>query len=284
MTLSERPPHPGGRRLELHAHTHFSDGVLSPQELVELAIERGVAVLAVTDHDSVEGIAPAIAAAGHRLEVVPGIEVSSMLEGHDLHILGYFLDTASEALRERLILFREERRERALTILDRLRELGVPVPAEEVFASAGPGVVGRPHVAHALLRAGHVPSIEAAFQQYLGTHGAAFVQRPAFHSAEAIRMIRAAGGVAVLAHPGSLSRLLVEQLAAAGLTGIEVWHPQHGMPAQRRWYQVAQELSLVPSGGSDFHSPHRGAGLGDMAVPERTLEDLRSRTADPSAH
>ncbi len=283
MTLSARPPHPGGRRLELHAHSHFSDGLLAPEALVELAVERGVAALAVTDHDSIEGVAPAIAAASGRLEIVPGIEVSSLLEGHDLHILGYFLDTGSIALRERLSLFRDERRERALAILERLRVLGVPVPAEEVFGSAGPGVVGRPHVAHALLRAGHVPSIEAAFQQYLGTHGAAFVQRPAFHSAEAIRMIRSAGGVAVLAHPGSLARVLVEQLAGAGLAGIEVWHPQHGMAAQRRWYQIAQELNLVPTGGSDFHSPLRGAGLGDMPVPERVLEDLRLRAADRTA-
>lgn len=272
-----RPPHPGGRRLELHAHTHFSDGTLSPEALVEFALERGVSVLAITDHDSVEGVAPAQAAAAGRLEVLAGIEISSLLEDHDLHILGYFLDPTSPALLERLDAFREERRQRAVAILDRLTALGVPVSSDEVFAAAGPGVVGRPHIAHALLRAGHVPSIEVAFQKYLGPRGGAYVPRPAFPSAAAIRTIHDAGGVAVLAHPNTIARRLVETLAGAGLDGVEVWHPQHGVAAQRRWHDVARELDLVPSGGSDFHGPHRGAGLGDMPVPERTLESLRAR-------
>ena len=283
MTPS-RPPHPGGRRLELHAHTHFSDGMLSPGALVELAIDRDVDVLAVTDHDSVEGIAPAFQAAGDRLDVVAGIEISSALEGHDLHILGYFFDPASEALRERLVRFREERRLRALAIIERLAQLGVPVSADEVLASAEPGVVGRPHVAHALLRAGHVATMEQAFQKYLGLRGEAFVPRPEFPSAEAIRVIREAGGVAVLAHPGVLTTRIVEQLCEAGLGGIEVWHPQHGMAAQKRWYETAKALGLVPSGGSDFHGPHRGAGLGDMPVPERTLQDLRARAMGSAHH
>ena len=277
MIPAARPPHPGGRRLELHAHTHFSDGQLSPQALVALALERGVAALAVTDHDSVEGIAPAVLAAGSQLEIVPGIEISSALEGHDLHILGYFFDPTSVPLRERLERFREERRLRAIAIMARLAELGMPVSADEVFAAAGPGVVGRPHVAQALLRAGHVATMEQAFQKYLGMRGQAFVPRPEFASAEAVRTIRDAGGVAVLAHPGLVTYRIAEQLRDAGLGGVEVWHPQHGMAAQRRWYETAKELDLVPTGGSDFHGPHRGAGLGDMPVPERTLDDLRSR-------
>jgi predicted metal-dependent phosphoesterase TrpH len=142
-------------------------------------------------------------------------------------------------------------------------------------------VVGRPHIAHALLRAGHVPTIDVAFQRYLGTHGSAFVPRPAFHSAEAVRVIREVGGAAVVAHPATLPARLVEQLAEAGLAGIEVWHPQHGMATQRRWYELARTLGLVPSGGSDFHGPHRGVGLGDMPVPARALADLRQRAKPP---
>jgi len=280
---SARPPLPGGRRLELHAHTHFSDGLLSPAELVDLAVDRGLGVLAVTDHDSVEGVGPALAAAGTRLELVPGIEISSTLEGLDLHILGYFIDPHSGPLGVRLARFREERRQRAIAIVERLAELGVPVSADDVLASAGPGVVGRPHVAQALLRAGHVPTIEIAFQKYLGARGSAFVPRPAFHSAEAVRVIRDAGGVAVLAHPGLTPRRVVESLAEAGLAGLEVWHPQHNPPAQKRWFELASELGLVPSGGSDFHGPHRGAGLGEMPVPERSLDDLRARAAGPAA-
>jgi predicted metal-dependent phosphoesterase TrpH len=278
-----RPPQSGGRRLELHAHTHFSDGALSPEQLVDLAVERGLFALAVTDHDSVEGIAPALAAAGSRLELVPGIEISSTFEGLDLHILGYFLAADSARLRERLARFRDERRQRARAIVGRLAELGAPVSEDEVFASAGPGVVGRPHVAQALVRAGHVMTIELAFQKYLGPRGSAFVPRPAFPSAEAVRVIREAGGVAVLAHPGLVPRRMVETLAEAGLAGLEVWHPQHNPAAQKRWFEVARELGLVPSGGSDFHGPHRGAGLGDMPVPERSLADLRARAAGPAA-
>lgn len=278
---SSRPPQ-GGGRIELHAHTHFSDGTLSPAQLVALAEERGLTALAITDHDSVQGVEPALAAAA-LLEVVPGIEISSSLEGHDLHVLGYFLDWRSPALVARLQRFGEERRARAREILKRLAVLGVPVGEDEVFEAAGPGVVGRPHIAQALLKAGHVPTIDAAFQRYLGVRGSAFVPRPAFASSEAVRTIRDAGGVAVLAHPASIPTRLVEQLAESGLAGLEVWHPQHGGAAQKRWYEVARSLDLVPSGGSDFHGPHRGVGLGEMPVPERALDDLRARAAGPAA-
>ena len=271
-----RPPQTG-RRVDLHAHTHFSDGLLSPAALVELALERGLVALAVTDHDAVDGIVPARAAAGDRLQVLAGIEISSTLEGLDLHMLGYFVDETSPALNEKLASFREERRARAVAILERLAQLGAAVDPEEVFTAAGPGVVGRPHVAQALVRAGHVPSMDVAFQRYLGPRGDAYVPRPVFRSEDAIAVIREAGGAAVLAHPGSLSRLLVERLANAGMAGVEVWHPQHGVIAQRRWTEVARDLSLVPSGGSDFHGPQRGAQLGDMAVPEVTIQLLRER-------
>ncbi len=277
-------PAPYGGRLELHAHTHFSDGQLSPAELVERALAAGITALAITDHDAVDGIAPAIEAAAGRLEIVPGIEVSSAFEGQDLHILGYFIDPTSVTLRRALERFRIERRERALAIIAKLAELGMPIDAEEVFAAAGPGVVGRPHVAHALLKAGHVPSIDIAFQRYLGARGVAFIPRPEFPSAAAVRAIGEAGGVAVLAHPGALPRRVVESLAEAGLGGVEVWHPQHGAAAQKRWYETAKELGLVPAGGSDFHGPHRGAAIGDMAVPPRTLEDLRSRAGGRMPH
>jgi predicted metal-dependent phosphoesterase TrpH len=265
----------GGRRVDLHAHTFFSDGQLSPEELVDLALTRSLAALAITDHDTVEGVSRALVAGGGRIRIVPGIEISSTLDGQDLHVLGFFIDYQSESLRERLEAFREERRRRAIAIMERLRELGVAVDEAGVFAAAEPGVVGRPHVAHALVRAGHVPSVEAAFQQYLGPRGRAFVQRPAFHSEEAIATIREAGGASVLAHPGAqLPVNIVERLAAAGLDGIEVWHPQHGAAAVRRWREVARRLKLIESGGSDFHGTHRGAGLGDLPVPERAVDAL----------
>ncbi len=272
---SPRPARTGGRRVDLHAHTFFSDGQLSPEELVEHALSRSLVALGITDHDTVEGVARALVAGGGRVRIVPGIEISSVLEGHDLHVLGYFIDYQSESLREKLEAFREERRGRALAIMSRLRELGAAVDETAVFAAAGPGVVGRPHVAQALVRAGHVPSVEAAFQQYLGPRGKAFVPRPAFHSEDAIACIREAGGASVLAHPGAqLPLSIVEHLKDAGLDGIEVWHPQHGASAVRRWREAARNLRLIESGGSDFHGTHRGAGLGDLPVPERAVEAL----------
>lgn len=270
-----RPPRTGGRRVDLHSHTFFSDGQLSPEELVDHAESRQLVALAITDHDTVEAMPRALAAAEGRLRLVPGIEISSTMGEWDLHMLGYFIDYQSESLLDRLMAFRGERRQRALAIMQRLREQGAPVDEKAVFAAAEPGVVGRPHVAQALLRAGHVPSVEAAFQKFLGSRGTAFVPRPAFPTEEAIACIRDAGGAAVLAHPGpGLPELVVERLKEAGLDGLEVWHPMHGAPAIRKWRLAAKRLHLIESGGSDFHGTHRGAALGDMPVPERTVELL----------
>ncbi len=272
-----RPPAPeGGRRIDLHAHTTFSDGLLEPEALVARAIERRLAALAITDHDSVEALPRARAASAPSLELVPGIEISSSLHGMDLHILGYYLDAEEPGLRERLARFRSDRLNRALAIVARLRELGAPLDADELLARAGPGVVGRPHLAEALVRAGHVESLEGAFRQYLGAHGQAFVPRPAFRPEEAITLIHAAGGVSVLAHPGSaLSDSVIEHLAAAGLKGVEVWHPQHGLATVRRYRALASRLGLLETGGSDFHGPGRSLDLGELAVPVSVLGPLK---------
>lgn len=272
-----RPPAArGGRQVDLHTHTFFSDGTLSPEALVALAAERQLAAIAITDHDSIEALARARAAAAGLLELVPGIELSSLLDGADLHILGYFVDPENPRLMSRLARFREERRERALSIVERLAALGLGVDREEVLALAGPGVVGRPHVAQAMVRAGHVESVDEAFRRYLRADGQAFVPRPAFASEEAIALVHAAGGVSVLAHPGSqMADAVIERLAAAGLRGVEVWHPQHHPGAVRRFRALAARLSLLETGGSDFHGPDRGAGLGALGVPASILAPLK---------
>ena len=270
-----------GRRIDLHTHTRFSDGQLAPEELVALAIERRVATLAITDHDSVEGLpgaraAVGVAVAGTAPELVPGIEISSAAEGLDLHILGLYVDADHAGLRAHLLRFRGERVARARAIIERLDALGVPVDAELVMTLAGPGVVGRPHIAHALIEAGHVESIEDAFRRFLGAHGRAFVPRPAFHPEQAIELIHDAGGVSVLAHPGAgLAERVIERLAAAGLRGVEVWHPQHGVATVRRYRELARRLSRLESGGSDYHGPGRGVELGDMPVTHAALARLK---------
>ncbi|HEY2956236.1 MAG TPA: PHP domain-containing protein [Candidatus Eisenbacteria bacterium] len=270
------PAAQGGRRIDLHAHTTFSDGDLAPAALVQRAVARGVGALSITDHDSVEALPAAGAAAGTDLELVPGIEVSTSHGGLDLHILGYYLDASSQELATRLARFREERRERMLLMVERLRELGAPVEADEVFEIAGEGVVGRPHLAEALVRAGHAESAEDAFRRLLGSRGLAFVPRPAFPPEEAIALIHGAGGVSVLAHPGAgLVDSVVEGLASHGLRGIEVWHPQHNPITVRRYQALASRLGLLETGGSDFHGPGRSADLGDLPVPARALAALK---------
>lgn len=272
-----RPPGPeGGRRVDLHAHTRYSDGSLTPAELVDRAVDAGLAALGITDHDSTDGIAEARAAAEGRIEIVPGIEVSSSRGGHEMHVLGYYLDPENPTLRERLADFRVERRDRVLAMANRLDAAGVPVDADDVIARAGAGVVGRPHVAEALLRAGHVASVDDAFRRYLGPGGIAYVARPLFRPERAVELIHEAGGISVLAHPGgAMSDTVIESLAEAGLRGIEVWHPQHNPQTVRRYQALAARLGLLATGGSDYHGPGRGADLGDRPVPARVLEALK---------
>jgi 3',5'-nucleoside bisphosphate phosphatase len=273
---------PGGRRVDLHTHTLFSDGTLSPESLVKLAVERQLAALSITDHDSLEALGPARVAAGAALELVPGIELSSAMEGVELHLLGYYIDPLDDALRQRLEVFRSERLQRAHAMIARLRELGFPVDPEEVVANAGPGVVGRPHVAAALVRAGHAENMDDAFRRFLGRGGVAFIPRPAFHPREAISLIHAAGGLSVLAHPGALLAVhVVEQLVEMGLRGIEIWHPQHGIATIRRWRAAAARLHLLETGGSDFHGPDRGMDLGELGVPVAALTRLKEAAGVP---
>jgi hypothetical protein len=269
-------PVQGGRRVDLHTHTIFSDGLLTPEALVDRAVVRQLAAVAITDHDSVEAMGRAQAAARSRIEVVPGVEISSALDGHDLHILGFYIDPEHSPLRERLAGFQTERRDRARRIVERLSEVGVRIDMDEVLTTAGPGVVGRPHVAAAMVRAGVVGGIDEAFRRYLGAQGTAFVPRPAFRPQEAIALIHGANGVSVLAHPGaSLAEAIVEGLAASGLRGIEVWHPHHSSATTRRYRALAERLSLLETGGSDFHGQPQGSDLGEVVVPYGALLRLK---------
>jgi predicted metal-dependent phosphoesterase TrpH len=206
---------PQGRGVDLHVHTYFSDGTLSPEAVVALAAERGLAALSITDHDSLESLEPALKATVSPLELVPGIELSTVYGELDLHILGYYIDPAHEPLGRRLDRFRDERRERAMTMLARLRDLGVELDSGEVIHLAGPGVIGRPHIARAMVRAGHVPSLDDAFRQYLGRGGRAFVPRVSFRAEEAIDLVLGAGGVSVLAHPWPVAARLDHRGARA---------------------------------------------------------------------
>jgi predicted metal-dependent phosphoesterase TrpH len=273
--MSTPPLASGGRWIDLHAHTIFSDGLLEPEALVARARDKGLVALAITDHDSIEALPRALAGAQASLEVVPGIELSTSLEGADLHVLGYYLNPENAALRQRLERFKEERRARVEAIADRLASLGAPIDVARVFELAGPGVVGRPHVAQVLVESGHVTGQDEAFKRFLGLGGPAFVPRPSFTPFEAIELIHAADGVSVLAHPGGLPDAWIERLAAAGLRGIEVWHPHHGAATVRRHRALARRLHLLETGGSDFHGERRSADLGEIQVPASVLATIK---------
>jgi len=266
-------------RAELHCHSTASDGTLPPEELVSMALSKGLKALAITDHDTTTSFAPACrAAAGRGLEILPGLEINAEESGQDVHILGYYVQPDQAALQEALAGLRQARVRRLGEILARLDELGVGVPRQRVLELAGGDSVGRPHVARAMVEAGHAEDVAMAFDLYLGTAAPAFVPRRSLRPAEAIRLIRQAGGVAILAHPG----LLVEEdrvrgLVAEGLQGLEVHHPIHSLQARQRLQDLALRLGLLVTGGSDYHGPdrHHSVGFGDVLLPADTLERLR---------
>ena len=280
---------PGG--VDLHSHTTASDGALSPRELVKLAAKHGVKVLAVTDHDSVSGLPEAIdEAAKHGIEIVPGLEINCDVEGAEIHVLGYCVDWQAEWFETFLAGQRAERTARVHRIVERLAELGVPVTADEVFAICKEGSPGRPHVAQAMVKRGHVKSVREAFDRYLRSGGPANVPRRRLTPVEAVTVIRRAHGVPVFAHPGLANRdEMIPELVQAGLAGIETFYPEHS-PAQIAAYrEMCRHLGLVATGGSDFHGPSVGGARhpGLQPVPASAWRELRSRleslAAEPKA-
>ena len=269
--------------VDLHTHTIASDGTYTPAELVREAARRGVRVLAVTDHDSVDAVEPAFLAARAcpPLEVVPGIELNTDDPGGEVHVLGYFLDHSAAWLRDLLREFREERAARVHRIADRLAVLGHPIDAAEVLALVQEGSAGRPHVAQAMVRRGYVGTVREAFDRFLAAGKPAYVPHRKVTSREACEIIRRAGGLAVVAHPGfhADSESVVRGLVGAGLLdGLECYYAEHTPEQTARFLALCRELGLVPTGGSDFHGPRvRAATLGQPAVPWEAWEALRRR-------
>ena len=272
--------------VDLHTHTTVSDGLLEPDALVRLAHRGGVRYLAVTDHDNTDGLAAARATAAElAVELIPGIELSTDLGSLSVHILGYFLRTDDPAFQEWLLPMRDDRLSRARGMVARLEELGYPVAWERVAAIAGEGSIGRPHVAQALLEAGHVSSVGEAFDRLLADGKPAFVERMKLTPAEAIAQVHRFGGVAAVAHPCDAEDVekLVSELASAGLDGIETYYQGYGPQRVDFLRALARHHDLVPTGGSDYHGFPMGHAAsvenhpGTVFVPEETVERLRDR-------
>lgn len=246
--------------IDLHTHTDRSDGTFAPAELVRLAAERGLDVVAVTDHDTTEGLEEALVAGNQAgIDVVPGVELSAEHEGASIHVLCYWMDVANPGLQEELIRLRGERFHRGELMVEKLRELGLSIEFERVREIAGGGNIVRPHVAQAMVEAGHVESEEEAFDRWIGDGRPAHVPKHALHPLDALALIRGASGVCVLAHPGMwgderpVPEELIETMAASGMAGLEVDHTDHD-PEQREHYRkLADRLGLIPTGGSDCH-------------------------------
>ena len=268
-------------KADLHSHSNASDGTTAPAEVMRRAAAAGLDVIALTDHDTVAGHAAAAAALPPGLVLLPGMELSCRLAGHSVHVLAYLFDPANEELAAETAAIRESRISRARAMVSRLAELGAPVTWEQVAGIAGGGVVGRPHIARALAAAGVVATPADAFTpEWIGPGGRAHVARYALDPSRAIALVRAAGGVTVLAHPRGSSRGwqipddVIASLAAAGLTGIEVNHPQQDEAQRARLRELAAALDLVPSGGSDDHGELTGFRIGAQTAPGDSYQRL----------
>ncbi len=277
--------------IDLHTHSVYSDGTTSPADNAAMAIRGGLSGLALTDHDTCEGLAEAAGAcADHGLAFIPGIELSCEHEGFSVHLLGYWVDPDDEALTAECDRLRDERLHRARAILAKLDALGMPVTFDAVQSRAGGAPVGRPHIAGALVAAGHVPDLQGAFDAYLRDGGPAYVEKHALAPGDGLALLRGAGAAVVLAHPGlsergrqgrrgrmaagSVDIALVDELLAGGLAGIEVDHPGHDADALARWRGVAVERELLITASSDFHGDNKDIRIGQRASSAAVVERL----------
>jgi predicted metal-dependent phosphoesterase TrpH len=269
--------------IDLHLHTTASDGRLSPADLVTRVAAAGIRVMSVTDHDTVAGLAPARQAAdAAQIRLVDGIEITSVHEGRDVHMLGYFIDATDEALAEFLRVQRGRRVDRVREIGARLARLGAPIDVEALLAVAAdrPGTsVGRPVIGRALMHAGHVSSMQDAFDRFLAAGQPAFVPRLGQSPAEVVAVIQAAGGVASMAHPGVTRQpAVMASLVGAGLDAIEVYHSDHPPEMQRELREFADSHKLLVSGGSDYHGDDsRDRPLGRSTLPPEDFDRLHDR-------
>jgi 3',5'-nucleoside bisphosphate phosphatase len=277
-------------RIDLHTHSVYSDGTLGPRELMRLAAERGLDVVALTDHDTLNGVPEALEAGTEfGVEMVPGIEMSTVANGQGIHILCYYADPDDRALANELDRLRDERARRGERMVARLQELGYPVTFERVSEIARGGNIVRPHVAQALVEAGVVPTIKDAFSdELIGAGGKAYVEKDALHPNQAIDLIHQAGGVSVLAHPGTsrevspVSDQHIEELASNGLDGIEASHPDHPPELEAHYVRLADRLALLWTGSSDCHGAiYDPIRLGMRTTPPEQFARLKDRRFAP---
>ncbi|MBQ6269532.1 MAG: PHP domain-containing protein [Bacteroidetes bacterium] len=266
---------------DLHTHTIYSDGLLTPEELFKKAKAVGIKALSITDHDTLEGnIGAREIAKQYDIDFIEGIEMSCFDSQNEYHILGYGIDITDTALNKHIEEFKIKRLERAEIITKRLHSLGININFNDVVDKAGSAPITRPHIAQVIMESGYVSSTKEAFNLYIGDSGPAFEVKAVFQVEKAISMINAAGGVAVIAHPGySVTQKKLFKFIETGLDGIEVYHPLHTKKLRREFHSIANQYWLLETGGSDFHGDRYNEKeiFGQEGVPLMTLQQIRKR-------
>jgi 3',5'-nucleoside bisphosphate phosphatase len=269
-------------KVDLHLHSSISDGVLSPAELIAKAAGLGLTAISLTDHDNVDGIAPALeAASGYpSLTFIPGVEISTDVSDGEVHILGYFVDYTSRELLKFLSSMRDSRLIRTRKILEKLVGLGMKLEWERVREIAGAGTVGRPHIAQALLEKGYISNLREAFAKYLAFGGPAYIPREKISPMEAVELIISANGLPVLAHPLTGGRVdpekLIGELVKSGLAGLEAYYKDYPAEDRKRLVRLADKYGILTTGGSDYHGLDESAEMmmGDANVPPEVVDKL----------
>lgn len=269
-------------RIDLHTHTTASDGLLTPEQLIEKAREAGVQVLAVCDHDSTDGLNAAMAAGARvGIEVIPAVEINTDIDHGEVHVLGYYIDQHQRWLQEFLGKLRDGRVNRARQMVEKLKAVGIHIDFGRIRELAQ-GAIGRPHVAQVIVEAGAAKSIAEAFDLYIGRHGPAYVERLKVAPEEAVQVVLKAGGIPVLAHPGwGFHEVLIPGLVQAGLEGVEVYYPDHSPAMQAHFLSIAKEHNLLVTGGTDYHGEGFATRvpIGSQYVPPEVIEKLKERYA-----
>lgn len=273
-------------KIDLHMHTTYSDGAYSPADLLSKVKAKGLNIISITDHDSVNGIKEAIKIGKEiGVEVIPGLEISTDLEDKEIHLLGYFIDYENEELQKYLSFFRDERLHRAKRIVQKLHNLGVAISIDDVIDHAQNSAIGRPHIASALLNLGITKNYFEAFERYIGDHGPAYERKIHVSPQSATKLISDAGGLSFVAHPGFIKETILMNLINAGIDGIEVLHPSHNENQVNFYRGIVNQYCLLESGGSDYHGGKKDddENLGKYCISQNQLEAMRKMLIKNSA-
>ena len=265
-------------RIDLHSHTVYSDGSLTPRELLDNAKAAHLTTISITDHDTVDGIPEAIKYANEiGMEVIPGLEISTDIEDREVHLLGYFINIYDEELKKYLQFFREERFHRARRIINKLNNIGINITEEDVLKISNSSAIGRPHIASALLEKGYISNFYEAFNKYIGDNGPAYERKIHVSVQSAIKLITDAGGLCFVAHPGHLKESILMNLINSGVDGIEVIHPSHNDFQVKFYRGIVNQYCLLESGGSDFHGAIKGdeRNLGKYYISKTKFEAMK---------